>query len=377
MASLVNRRLAVGTSVSNIINHSLSSAACPQPHPAKRQRFLEPTLPPLEKVMACYQSAYHGGLITNSELVGRFERAAAERLQVRHCVAVSSCTNGLVLVMRSLGLTGEVILPSFTFFATGHSVVWNGLQPVFADCHPDNWNIDPLSVERLITSRTSAILGVHLYGNPCDVEALSAIATRYGLKLLFDAAHGFGSEYGGRSVGQFGDAEVFSLSPTKLLVAGEGGLVATNDSTLARMIRAARNYGDLGTYDPELLGLSARMSEFGAALALAGLDILDAKIERRNQIARQYTSLLSSLPGLRFPVVRPVDRSTYKDYSIHVDPVRVSTNPGSGSDSLGCFGNRNQKVLLPSAAPAEAIQALLRSGPGMSAPDQLCGRRSP
>lgn len=309
----------MGTSVSNNVNESLSPTPCLAADYGGRLRFLQPTLPPLDKVMTYYESAYHAGLITNSALVARFERAAAERLQVRHCVAVSSCTNGLVLVMRSLGLTGEVILPSFTFFATGHAVAWNHLRPVLADCDAASWNLDPRSVERLITKRTSAILGVHLYGNPCDIETLSQIAARHGLKLIFDAAHSFGSQYRGRSVGQFGDAEVFSLSPTKLLVAGEGGLVATNDATLARLIRGARNYGDLGAYDPELLGLSARMSEFGAALALASLEQLEAKVARRNRIADTYTSLLRTLPGLSFQRVLPEDRSTYKDYSVHID----------------------------------------------------------
>jgi len=309
----------VGTSVSNSVNELLSPAPCLEPDFGKKLRFLQPSLPPLDTVMTYYASAYHAGLITNSELVARFEQAAAERLQVRQCVAVSSCTNGLVLVMRSLGLTGEVILPSFTFFATGHAVVWNGLRPVLADCDAETWNVDPRSVERLITKRTSAILGVHLYGNPCDVESLSQIASKHGIKLIFDAAHSFGSQYRGRPVGQFGDAEVFSLSPTKVLVAGEGGLVATNDAALARRVRAARNYGDLGAYDPELLGLSARMSEFGAALALASLEMLEAKVARRNRIADTYTSLLRPLHGLGFQKVRPEDRSTYKDYSVHID----------------------------------------------------------
>jgi dTDP-4-amino-4,6-dideoxygalactose transaminase len=242
----------------------------------------------------------------------------AERLEVKYCVAVSSCTSGLMMVLRALGLTGEVIVPSFTFFATGHALMWNDLRPVFADCDEQTWNVDPVDVERKICDRTSAILAVHLYGNPCDVEELSRLACRRHVKLIFDAAHGFGSQHRGRPVGQFGDAEVFSLSPTKLLVAGEGGLVTTNDATIARMIRGMRNYGDLGAYDPEWLGMNARMSEFNAALALAGLPLVQAKVARRNWIAKKYTDLLSALPGLRFQHVSHEDVSTFKDYSIHV-----------------------------------------------------------
>ncbi len=286
----------------------------------ERFRFINPTLPPLERVVSEYLPVFEQGLITNGALVARLEAAVCERLGVRHTVAVSSCTSGLMLVMKALGLRGEVILPSFTFFATGHAALWNGLTPVFADCDPETWNVDPRAVENAITPRTSAILAVHLYGNPAPVKELEEIAARHGLKLLFDAAHAFGARYRGRPVGRFGDAEVFSLSPTKLLVAGEGGLVCTNDSLLAHKLRAGRNYGDLGSYDPMLLGLNSRMTEFNAALALAGLDLVPVKVRKHNQIAALYTAELADTPGLGFQKLPPGHASTYKDYSVRVDP---------------------------------------------------------
>ena len=299
---------------------------------SERFRFIKPTLPDLQAVVAQYQSSYKGGLITNGSIVQGFERAVAERLGVKHCIAVSSCTSGLMLVLRALGVTGEVIVPSFTFFATGHAVVWNGLTPVFADCDPANWTVDPIDVEARITERTSAIIAVHMYGNPCAVEALEKLAARCKLKLIFDAAHAFGSKRGTRPVGQFGDAEVFSLSPTKLLVAGEGGLISTNDTFLNHLLRAARNYGDLGAYDPELIGLNARMPEFNAALGMAGLAILDAKVARHNAIAGHYSELLSSIPGLCFQKVAHDDVCTYKDYSVCVD----AGTAGITRDELAC-----------------------------------------
>ena len=286
----------------------------------ERFPFIRPTVPPLAEVLALYEKAYSSCLLTNADCVAHFEGAAAEVLEVKHCVAVSSCTSGLTLVLRALGLLGEVILPSFTFFATGHAVRWNGLRPVFADCDPHNWTIDPEDVERKISSRTSAIIGVHLYGNPCNVEALAELAARRRLKLIFDAAHAFGSRFQGRAIGQFGDAEVFSLSPTKLLVAGEGGLVATNDAFLAKALRALRNYGDSGNYDPEWLGANARMTEFNAALGAAGLRILESKIRRRTCIAAHYHDILAGLPGLRLQQVRRYDVTTFKDFSIHITP---------------------------------------------------------
>jgi len=251
------------------------------------------------------------------------------------------------MTLRALGVTGEVIIPSFTFFATGHAARWNSLTPVFADCLSDTWNVDPADVERKITERTKALLIVHLYGNPANVEALSKIAQRHNLKLIFDGAHAFGSQYRGRPVGQFGDAEVFSLSPTKLLVAGEGGLVTTNDASLAKTIRGMRNYGDTGSYDPEWLGMNARMSEFNAALALAGLPDIDERVRRRNQIARMYTDELATLPGLRFQSVHPSDVNTYKDYSIHVTPSQFGMTRDELAEGLLAENIETKKYFYP------------------------------
>ena len=314
---------------------------------SERFPFIRPLLPPLAEVMTYYEAAYTNRLVTNGDCVARFESAAAEALGAKYCVAVSSCTSGITLVLRALDLRGEVILPSHTFFATGHAVRWNGLRPVFADCHPKTWTIDPVDVERKITSRTSAILAVHLYGNPCNVEALTEIATRRSLKLVFDAAHAFGSRYRGRPVGQFGEAEVFSLSPTKLLVAGEGGLVATNDAVLANALRALRNYGDSGTYDPEWLGANARMSEFNAALGLAGLAMLDKKIRRRASIAQQYTEALSGLPGIRFQHVDKQDLATFKDLSVHITPSQFGLSRDRVSQMLIAENIETRKYFYP------------------------------
>jgi dTDP-4-amino-4,6-dideoxygalactose transaminase len=310
-------------------------------------RFIKPTLPSIDQCLQYYLPSFGIGMLTNGSVVARLEAAVAERLGVAHCVAVSSCTSGLMLVMKALGISGDVILPSFTFFATGHSVLWNGLRPVFADCDQQDWTVDATDVERRITERTGAILAVHLYGKPARIEALQQIATRHGLKLIFDAAHAFGSSYCGSPIGGFGDAEVFSLSPTKLLVAGEGGLVCTNDSTLARLVRAARNYGDNGSYDPELIGLNARMTEFNAALALAGMDMVERKVERHNQIAKLYTDLLAATPGITLQRVDPGDRSAYKDFSILISPAEFGMNRDQVGDLLLEQGIPTKKYFCP------------------------------
>jgi dTDP-4-amino-4,6-dideoxygalactose transaminase len=318
-------------------------------HPAFSQRFpfIRPSLPALSDVVKDYEVAYRSGLLTNSNLVARLESAICERLRVKHCVAVSSCTSGLMMVLRGLGLTGEVIVPSFTFFATGHATRWNGLTPVFADCDPHTWNVVPVEIERKITSRTSAILAVHLYGNPCDHQAIESLASRRGLKLIFDAAHAFGSQRRGAPVGSFGDAEVFSMSPTKLLVAGEGGLVTTNDAKLAGAVRSMRNYGDLGAYNPDWIGMNARMSEFNAALAFAGLPLMEGKIKRRNAVANTYTEMLSGLPGVRFQSVDPRDVHTFKDYSIHVTPDAFGMTRNALAEALLAENIETKKYFYP------------------------------
>ncbi len=311
-------------------------------------RFIKPTLPPIDDVLALYDRVYRSGVITNADLVGRFEERIQEFCQVKHCAAVSSCTSGLALTLRAFDLKKtEVIVPSFTFFATGHAVVWNGLTPVFADCDPLTWTVDPQSVEEKITERTGAIIGVHLYGNPCNVPALERIAAKHRLKLIFDSAHAFGSSRRGFPVGGFGHAEVFSLSPTKLLVAGEGGLVTTSDAQLAHRIRAARNYGDLGAYNPEILGLNARMSEFNAALGLAGMDLVEAKVKRHNEIAKLYDSLLADVPGLSFQMVNSRDVSTFKDYSVSVDPETFGMNRDELAQALLAENITTKKYFSP------------------------------
>jgi dTDP-4-amino-4,6-dideoxygalactose transaminase len=281
--------------------------------------IVDPEGVPGEEFLEAVRGILKSKQLTNGAYVRKFEEAAAEYLGVAHCVAVSSCTAGLLLVLKSLELRGEVILPSFTFHATAHAVVWNGLTPVFADCDAKTFCVAPQAVRAQVSNRTAAILAVHLFGNPVAVRELEEIAAELQIPLIFDAAHAFGSLSHGRHVGGFGTAEVFSFSPTKLVVAGEGGLVATRDARLAERLRAARNYGDAGNCDPEIVGVNARMSEMHAAMALHSLVGLDVRIERRNQIRTRYERNLGDVAGLRFQEVSEGGRSTFKDFSVIVD----------------------------------------------------------
>jgi dTDP-4-amino-4,6-dideoxygalactose transaminase len=223
-------------------------------------------------------------------------------------------------VERCLGLKGEVIVPSFTFPATVHSLVWNNLKPVFVDCNPKTFNLEPREVESKIGEKTSAILGVYIFGNPPEMDALLDLRQKYKLKLIFDAAHGLGAKYKGKFSGNFGDAEVFSLAPTKLVTSGEGGVIATNNDELAENLRLGRNYGNPGSYNCTLVGLNARMSELNAILGLKSLDLLEDSIPRRHKLVSLYKYFLEKIPGISFQEISEGNRSTFNYFSILVEP---------------------------------------------------------
>ena len=315
-----------------------------------------PELPPMTEFLGDVQRILSSKQLTSGSYVRQFEEAAATYLGVKHCVAVASCTAGLLLVLKALNLRGDVILPSFTFHATAHAVVWNGLTPAFADCDANTFCIDAKQVREQITPRTAAILAVHIFGNPAPVVELQEIANAFDVPLVYDAAHAFGSRSMGVGVGGFGTAEVFSFSPTKLVVAGEGGLVATNEDVLADKLRAARNYGDVGNYDPEILGVNARMSELHGAMALRGLSGLQARVARRNEIAKRYENSLSGLPGIRFQQVSERNVSTYKDFSIIVNESEF----GRSRDSLVQYLLRQNIGVKTYFSPPVHMQKLYR-----------------
>lgn len=281
--------------------------------------IVRPKLPDFDDAFAeGVRGILTSGMLTTGQHLRHLEKATAEHLRVRHALAVSSCTTGLMLTYQGLGLTGDIVVPSFTFMATVSAMRWAGLRPVFADVDAETLTLDPAAAEAAITPHTSAIVATHNFGNPTDIAALEAIARRHKLKLVFDAAHGFGTLYQGVPVGPQGNAQVYSLSPTKLLIAGEGGIVATNDDELAEQIRIGREYGNSGNYDSAFAGFNARMPEFNAMLCLRSLDMLEQAVRRRNQIATLYQECLGRLPGLAFQKIHPGNRCSYKDFSLTV-----------------------------------------------------------
>jgi dTDP-4-amino-4,6-dideoxygalactose transaminase len=314
------------------------------------------------------------GVLTNGPYVRRLEEKAAAYLGVRHCIAVSSCTAGLMLALRVSGLSGDVVLPSFTFSATAHAVAWNGLRPVFTDIRPDTLLLDPAAAARATGMRTSAIMATHTYGTPCDVESLSMVARRNGIRLFFDAAHAFGSRRGQAMIGGFGDAEVFSLSPTKVLIAGEGGIIATNDDTLAERCRYGRDYGNPGDYDTRFVGLNARMSELHAATALASFSDLEERIARRNQLAERYRKALDEVAGIDFPAVDEGDRSTYKDFTVLVDEERFGMDATALAAALAAEGVQTRRYYSPPVHRQRAYRTVGLSNGALPVTDAAAAR---
>ena len=307
----------------------------------------QPTLPQNSALADGIDSILKSGMITSAKFTQEFEQRVKEYLGVRHAVALSSCTNGLMLAVRALAVKGEVILPSFTFYATCHAAVWNNLTPIFVDCDRETYNISPAEVERAISPRTSAIIAVHLFGNPANIDALESIAEKHSLKLIFDAAHGFGAEYRGKKLGSEGDSACFSLSPTKLITAGEGGVVTTNNKELAEKIRIGKNYGDPGTYNCQFLGLSARMPEFSALLGIKCLEMLEENVKARNRLAGKYMERLSKIPGITFQKIEHENRSSYKDFSIYIDRRKFGVDRDVLCDALAGENIVTKKYFYP------------------------------
>jgi len=271
----------------------------------------------LERVNRILDSRW---LTNNGEAVQELERRIGEYLGVKHVVAVCNATVGLEIAIRALPMEGEVIVPSMTFVATAHALQWQQISPVFCDVDPATHNIDPAQVRRLITPRTTGILGVHLWGRPCDIEALQSIADEHGLQLMFDAAHAFGCSHGGRMVGNFGRAEVFSFHATKFFNTFEGGAITTNDDALAAKIRLMTNFGFAGYDNVVHIGTNGKMNEMSAAMGLTSLDALDTFVDTNRRNAVVYANRLAAIPGMRLCRYDEAERNNFQYVVVEYTP---------------------------------------------------------
>lgn len=290
-----------------------------------------PLLPPLEHYIDRLREVWSSGWLTNGgDQHQQLEAALAQHLGSPHLSLFNNGTIGLMVACQALRLSGEVITTPFSFPATPHVLSWNAVTPVFADVEPGTMNIDPARIESLITGRTTGILGVHVYGTPCQVDAIDNLARTYGLKVIYDGAHAFGAQIDGKPISAFGDATMFSFHATKLFHTAEGGALAVPDADTKKRIDLLKNFGIKNEHEVVMPGINGKMSELSAALGLEVLKEIDAERGRRQRVASRYLSRLARHDGVL--ALRPPAnvRDSLQYFVVRIDATRT----GVGRDAL-------------------------------------------
>jgi dTDP-4-amino-4,6-dideoxygalactose transaminase len=280
----------------------------------------QPFLPPLDEFMPYLQEIWDSKFITNGgQFHQRLEAALAEHLGVKHLALFTNGTLGLVTALQALRVKGEVITTPYSFAATAHSILWNGLTPVFADIDPVTCNLDPDAIEAAITPQTTAIMPVHCYGTPCDVERIQRIADTYGLAVIYDAAHAFGVQYKGESLLGHGDLSVLSFHATKVFTTIEGGAIVCADAKTKQRIDYLKNFGIADEVTVMAAGINGKMNEVQAAFGLMQLQHIDQLIARRAEIAALYHQRLADVPGVRLMDTLARTRPNHSYYPVFID----------------------------------------------------------
>ena len=306
------------------------------------------SMPSMEEYIEEIRSIWDSHWLTN---MGEKHKALQAELQKYMGVpAVELLTNGhmaLELSLQAMNLQGEVITTPFTFASTTHAIVRNGLEPVFCDIDPETYTMDVTQIERLITDRTCAILPVHVYGNVCNIEEIERIAHKYGLKVLYDAAHTFGETYKGQGIGNFGDASCFSFHATKVFNTIEGGAVCYRDPDMGRRLYELKNFGIHGPEEVDAVGANAKMNEFCAAMGLCNLRHVDEEIAKRRAVVERYREHLEDVDGLRLNVQQPEVRSNYAYFPVVFDENLFGASRNEVMDALAQNGIGARKYFYP------------------------------
>ncbi len=323
-----------------------------------------PSLPPLDDFIPCLQKIWDNKWLTNNgEFHREFETRLEDYLGVRH---VSLFTNGMIALqvgMQALRITGEVITTPFTFVATTHAIHMNNCTPVFCDIEPETFTLDPAIVESLITPRTTAIMPVHVYGNPCKVEALKQIADTYGLKLFYDAAHVFGVKKDNLSVLNWGDLSMLSFHATKVFNTFEGGALVTNDETMKKRIDYLKNFGFADEVTVVAPGANGKMDEFRSAYGLLQLQHVNEEIEKRRQVAIRYRMALKDVPGIRCLYDLPNVHHNYSYFPILVDGVMYSISRDALYNKLKKYGIYSRRYFYPLCSDFPTYRGLPSAAP--------------
>ena len=305
-----------------------------------------PMLPPLDEYMGQLREIWRSQWLTNFGAKHiALQHALAECFENKNICLFNNGTSALLTACQAFRLTGEVITTPFTFPATPHVLSWNQITPVFADIDPATMTLDPRKIEPLITDRTSAILAVHTYGIPCDVEGIQLVADRYGLPVLYDAAHAFGTRIGGRPVTDFGDATMLSFHATKLFHTAEGGALFFRDSAVKERAELLQNFGIENEVTVLMPGINGKMSELHAALGLLTLKMVAAERESRRAVAEIYRERLADIDAVSMPTVRPSAENSYLYFPIRVQSTYVTRD--EIYDGLRRFNIFGRKYFYP------------------------------
>lgn len=279
-----------------------------------------PLLPNLDDFHAMLQEIWNSKWITNNgSFHKQLEKELAAYLKVPYISLFTNGTLPLITALQALRITGEVITTPYSFVATTHSLWWNGIKPVFVDIDPSTGNIDPDKIEAAITPKTTAIMPVHVYGKPCDTRRIQQIADKYGLKVIYDAAHAFGVEVNGESILKAGDMSTLSFHATKVFNTIEGGALVMHDEVTKKRIDYLKNFGFAGETEVVAPGINSKMDEMRAAYGLLNLKQVDAAIEARHQVAVKYREALRSIEGITFMDDMPGVKHNYSYFPIFID----------------------------------------------------------
>lgn len=293
----------------------------------KTLNIVKPLFPDISKFINEFEQSLKTGQVTNnSPYIQEFEKALAEYVDTKYCSAIVNGEMALLFLLHALGLKGSVAVPSYTFSGTVHALMWNNLEPVFIDIDPDTLTIDCKDLENKIKPGMSAILAVPIYGNPCNNDELKIIADKHNLKLLFDSAPGFGAQYKGRKLGNFGEAEIFSFHATKVFSTMEGGAVFTNDEELHKKICGLRNFGQFAESDCNDYGLNGKMTEVCALIGLRNLPQLDLWVKRRNELVNYFSDEIKEVPGIKLQKVQENSISNHLYLYISVEKEKFGIN---------------------------------------------------
>lgn len=308
----------------------------------------QPILPSLADYAHKLEEVWESKQLTNGGPKHRaLERALASYFDNPNVSLFNNGTIALISACQALRLQGEVITTPFTFPATPHVLSWNNLVPVFADIDPLTMNLDPKNIEPLITNRTSAILAVHVFGTPCDVEAIQQIASRHGLRVIYDGAHAFGTSVNGKSITAYGDATMLSFHATKLFHTAEGGALIVTDPLVKERIDFLKNFGIKDEFTVLMPGINGKMSELNAALGLLTLEMVDAEQRQRRALAAAYMEQLSCIPGVLLPVTNEKVKSSEQYFAIRIQSGRCQVDRDYVFEHLRQFNVIARKYFYP------------------------------